>query len=454
MRLTDRSVRSLKAKKNRRLRVFDSIAPGLVLQVTPAGAKSFYFVFREPKQRPQWLRLGDAPALSLADARDIANSERSILAAGKNPITERQKAIEAAAEAKRQEQSEKRFPDLARAFVDELRADGKTSWRNYWYVLVGGSAPDAKRTVSKKKPSVHAPFSELWADKKIKEITKADIAQEIKKIRRVKPVHANRVFSYLRQCFTFAIANDWLAENPCDRLHKHLHTKERKRRRYLEADELRTLWRALDNEPQLIADIVRVLAYTGQRSNEVFKMRWDELQGDWWILSAARTKNDTDHHVWVRPLEGILQRRREAQRQSKHAESPWVFRSPKRPNQAIAHINKAMIRLRAETGLRFTPHDLRRTCKTKLSELKVPKEIKDRVLNHISGRNEMDQRYDWYDYRAEVRAALERWARYLNAVVAGEPTTFGYWEADVQRATEELMAERGNNIVVFRAAQA
>lgn len=42
----------------------------------------------------------------------------------------------------------------------------------------------------------------------------------------------------------------------------------------------------------------------------------------------------------------------------------------------------------------FTPHDLRRTCRTGLS-------------------------YDMYDYLEEKRDALERWAKHLQAIIEG-----------------------------------
>jgi hypothetical protein len=63
----------------------------------------------------------------------------------------------------------------------------------------------------------------------------------------------------------------------------------------------------------------------------------------------------------------------------------------------------------------------------------------------------MDEIYDRYDYRAEVRAALERWDRAVQSIVKNERITFGPWEADVARVKDEMHAESGRNVVRFRA---
>jgi integrase len=66
----------------------------------------------------------------------------------------------------------------------------------------------------------------------------------------------------------------------------------------------------------------------------------------------------------------------------------------------------------------FTPKDLRRTFKTLAGAAGISKEMRDRLQNHaeagVSARH-----YDRYDYLPERRAAMERWADYLDRVIAG-----------------------------------
>jgi integrase len=59
----------------------------------------------------------------------------------------------------------------------------------------------------------------------------------------------------------------------------------------------------------------------------------------------------------------------------------------------------------------FTAHDLRRTGRTGLARLGVSVSVAERVLNHA--RERMEATYDVHDYLDEKRAALEKWASYL-----------------------------------------
>ena len=65
-------------------------------------------------------------------------------------------------------------------------------------------------------------------------------------------------------------------------------------------------------------------------------------------------------------------------------------------------------------------HDLRRTVGTRLAELRIAKEICDRVLNHAAG-DVGSKHYNLHDYFDEKREALTRWSRALSAIIAPAP---------------------------------
>jgi hypothetical protein len=67
--LTDRFITGVRPAK--RSVFFDSKAKGLALRITPAGVKTWSFVYRHGG-KPQWLTLGSYPAVTLADARSLA----------------------------------------------------------------------------------------------------------------------------------------------------------------------------------------------------------------------------------------------------------------------------------------------------------------------------------------------------------------------------------------------
>ncbi len=75
--------------------------------------------------------------------------------------------------------------------------------------------------------------------------------------------------------------------------------------------------------------------------------------------------------------------------------------------------NAAVLSGRAKLSIEYVAmHDLRRTVGTYMSRLGVPKDVRERILNH-GGRRKgsiTDGVYNRYEYDAEKRAALEMWA--------------------------------------------
>lgn len=66
-------------------------------------------------------------------------------------------------------------------------------------------------------------------------------------------------------------------------------------------------------------------------------------------------------------------------------------------------------------------HDVRRSVETRLSGLRVRKELVNRILNHAVGP--ITETYDHYDYLREKRAALRRWADALERILSkADPT--------------------------------
>jgi integrase len=69
-----------------------------------------------------------------------------------------------------------------------------------------------------------------------------------------------------------------------------------------------------------------------------------------------------------------------------------------------------------DTLERWTPHDLRRTARTGFSRLKVPLDVKKKLLNHKLGG--MDDVYDMWEYLDEKKEALERWSALVETIIS------------------------------------
>src|SRR4029077_8678223 len=79
----------------------------------------------------------------------------------------------------------------------------------------------------------------------------------------------------------------------------------------------------------------------------------------------------------------------------------------------------------------FTARDIRRTWKTLAAGAGIPKEMRDRLQNHSKGGDVSSRHYDRYDYLVERRAAMAKWAAYLDLVIAGTVDQIGAREGNV-----------------------
>jgi site-specific recombinase XerD len=77
-------------------------------------------------------------------------------------------------------------------------------------------------------------------------IRRADVKACLEGIARKAPVMSNRVFQLIRATLRFAVREELLDSNPCAGLQRP--RKEQERERVLADDEIKVLWRALDQE--------------------------------------------------------------------------------------------------------------------------------------------------------------------------------------------------------------
>ena len=95
----------------------------------------------------------------------------------------------------------------------------------------------------------------------------------------------------------------------------------------------------------------------------------------------------------------------------------YLFRA-KRNTTHISGFSRAKRRLDATVGDMppFVIHDLRRTVRTRLSQLRVRYEVAEMVIGH--GKKGLARVYDQHEYRDEIREALDLWAAELVRIVS------------------------------------
>jgi integrase len=99
-------------------------------------------------------------------------------------------------------------------------------------------------------------------------------------------------------------------------------------------------------------------------------------------------------------------------------------------------VSQALQRTRDKLRIKeITMHDLRRTAGTYMSKYGVPKDVRERILNHGGMRKGSitESVYNLYEYDAEKRAALELWADALAGIIAGRPTSVSGYHARLAR---------------------
>jgi integrase len=187
--------------------------------------------------------------------------------------------------------------------------------------------------------------------------------------------------------------------------------KEASRERVLTDAELKAVWTAGDKiASDNFASALRLLILTGQRLNEIGKLRWDEVCDGYISLSAERIKNRRAHTVPLSDpakvlIEGLCQNgRTHLFGRDDCGCTTWGTNKPT---------------LDVATGVsNWTYHDIRRTCATRMVELGVQPHIVEALLNHVSGhKSGVAGIYNRYTYEKEKRQALALWAEHVTALV-------------------------------------
>jgi len=240
-------------------------------------------------------------------------------------------------------------------------------------------------------------------------VERRDVAACLQNIAKTKGnVSADRARSCLSAMFAWAIGEGLAEENPVTGTNRR--SDDEPRTRVLSDAEIAKLWNGLPDSQY--GAIVRLLALTGCRRDEIGGLCWQEIdfKERTITLPAERTKNGTEHVV---PLSDLALNILESQKRV--LGRPFVFGW-----NANGFTNWRASKDGLNTVLKFekpwTLHDIRRTVRTGLGKLGVAPHIAETVLNHLPPR--LTRTYDTYKYEGEKRAALDAWASHIKLILA------------------------------------
>ena len=364
-RLSEAFIRTVRPDPDRVVMFWDTLQRGLALSVQPSGHRAWKCVYSIRVRGARWYHLGDARAISLADARRLAGKTMVQVAEGADPHADRLAL-----------RGRGSFEQVAQRYLEEHAKKRNKSWRQ----------ADAL---------VRRYLLPRWAKLDIGSIRRADVKAAIAAIG--APVLANQVLVAASAIFSWAVRQELIAANPCAGVEKNDTTS---RERVLSDAEIAAFW------PHLSAPL-KVILLTGQRPGEVAHLHREHVvDGGWWVMPGAPdpetswpgTKNAQSHRVWLsEPVRELLP---DVLAASVHAgQMQWTMRD---------------ICAKLSVREKVTPHDLRRTFCSKVTALGFGRDAMNRVTNHKEGG--IADVYDRHRYQEENKLIMETVARHIVTV--------------------------------------
>ena len=368
--------------------IWDERQPNLALRVRSNGRKTWTVIYSRAG-RSRWLHLGDVRVVGLAEARVMAGEIMLAVAKGGDPAADR-----------RAEGNAGTFGDLHSQYLEQHAKKRNKSWRQ-------GDALIRRHVM---------PF---WAHLRAASITRSEVKAMLARI--AGPILANQTLAAVSACFSWGMAEDLVAANPCRGIARNATTS---RERVLAEAEVAPFWHALDDIDPSQAAALRVILLTGQRPGEVRHMRREHIKNGWWELPGKPvpelrwpgTKNGATHRVSLpEPAQEIITGLTDA-----GSETGLVFTAPLAG--PVANLHRPLAEICRKLGIEHTTaHDLRRTHGSTITALGFGRDAMNRIQNHREGG--IASVYDRHGYADENRRIMEAVATRILSLVNGTSRT-------------------------------
>ena len=402
MQFNDKYIANLKPK-DKRYNVKEDSGRGngkLTIRVSPNGNKSWLYLYNFDG-RDRWMTLGSYPAMTVAQAHEAVGKAKRA----------RELGIDPGKETTEMHRAERAAPTVAELAADYLELYAKPR----------------KRSADRDEELLNRNVLPTWGAHKANSITRGDAARLLDGIvARGAPVAANRTRSVLSTMFRWALERELVERNPVDGVRAP--GVEHKRDRVLTANELEAVLSRLDGAKMQTCTrlAIRLQFLTAARIGEVAGAMWTEIDeaAAMWTIPPERSKNKRPHRLPLSTQALAVLREARALDCGNGPVFPTVQTGKALDGCVVATSIKANLAHFAVDP--FTPHDIRRTVATGLSEAGASRVVVGKVLNHTDAS--VTAIYDRHEYTKEMREALGAWgdrvaALELAAAAAGQVDT-------------------------------
>ena len=363
------------------------IGETLYLMVWPSGSKSWVQRISIKGERKD-IGLGPHPPVSLAQARQKAGENRTVVKSGGDPLAAKREEARLA--------ETPTFEQLARQHI----AQNRLSWKNIKH-----------RAQWESTLKTYA-FPKIGA-LKVNEIDRKHVVEVLAPIWTTKAETARRVRQRIRSVMDRAISLEYVDYNPAGDAINGALARQRRTKNHHRALPYGNLPAALQAVRESTASPpvklgFEMLALTACRSGEVRGMTWDEvdLQEATWTVPAERMKAGKPHRV---PLSrGALAALEEARSLSDR--NGLVFPAP--GSRGVLS-DMAFTQLLRRLALDFVPHGLRSSFRDWAAEkTNAPHAVVEKALAHTVG-NATEAAYFRSDLLEQRRPLMEDWGGFL-----------------------------------------
>lgn len=422
--LNDKGIRAAKVETGEK---FLSDGDGLYLRVRPGDRPKVWFYRYTMGGEAKKTQLGAFPAMTLAEARQIASEMTGKRRQGIDPIAEFE-ALQAAAKTEAEANAKALAAEAARLTVSELFE----RWERLELKTRKDQGAEVRRSFEK---DVFPDLGEVAAE----DVKRSMVAACLDKVvERGAPVIARNLLGDLRQMFGYAIKREYVENDPTSHLKRDDFGRKNERDRVLDDAEVKALAKKLplaDMQPASIA-AVWIMLSTCCRVGEISQARWEhiDLEAGTWRIPPDNAKNGKEHTVHLsdfakRHFETLRQLVAEVARDEdgKQIEepSPWVLPASNKSerghvclkslakqigdrqrgaNAPMKNRCKLTQALELPRG-KWTPHDLRRTGATLMGALGVRPDVIEKCLNHV----EQNRLIRIYQRQTLVAEQAEAW---------------------------------------------